>query len=268
MRSRRQRLGQHFLRDARVATAIVKALAEEPPRVLEIGPGRGALTGPLVARFPQVRAVELDGHLAETLAARLGNPANLEVWHGDALHCELDQLAAGGPWQVAGNLPYAVATPLVRRLLRRWDLFPRVVVMVQREVAQRFLAPPGTPQRGVLSVEREFFAAGRRLFDVPPAAFGPPPRVVSAVVSFAPHSPALAEAVLERALQLAGAAFTQRRKKLVNALAGQAPPAVLARALEEAGCAAHWRPQEVTAEQWAALATALPRSPRGDEPCI
>ncbi len=257
MRSRRQRLGQHFLADHRVAAAIAGALASEPPRVLEVGPGRGALTRPLLERFPLVRAIELDARLAETLAPRLGRPGGLEVWHADALHDDLDVLTRDGPWQVAGNLPYAVATPIVRRLVRWGPAIPRVVVMVQREVAERFLAPPGNPHRGLVSVEMELHARAQRLFDVPAAAFSPPPQVVSTVLVVDPKAPAEPAAVVESALRLAGAAFTQRRKKLLNALAGTVPAPALREALSEAGCDGGWRPQEVDAARWLALARAL-----------
>lgn len=258
VRSRRQRLGQHFLRDHRVAVAIADALAAEPPRVLEIGPGRGALTAPLVERFPLVRAVELDGRLAEGLAVRLGEPVGLEVWHADALHDDLHELTRGGPWQVAGNLPYAVATPIIRRFLRCHSMISRLVVMVQREVAERFLAPPGSPHRGLVSVEVELLARVRRLFNVPPSAFSPPPKVVSTVLAIDLQPPAASAEVMERVLTLAGAAFTQRRKKVANALARIAPPAVVAEALASAGCEPGWRPQQVETWQWLALTESLP----------
>lgn len=250
-----------------MAAAITDGLAGEPPRVLEIGPGRGALTGPLLERFPQVRAIELDAGLAETLNVRLGSPAGLEVWRADALHDDLHELTRGGPWQVAGNLPYAVATPIVRRLLRWHGILPRLVVMVQREVAERFLAPPGNSHRGLMSVEMELHARARRLFDVPPEAFSPPPRVVSTVLVIDLHPPAAPAEVVERALSLAGAAFTQRRKKLANTLARIATPSLVEETLAGVGCEEGWRPQRVESGQWLALAQALPVTGRGGNPC-
>lgn len=240
-----------------MAVAIADALANHPPRVLEIGPGRGALTRPLLERFPRVRAIELDASLSEALAARLGGPAGLEVWHADALHDDLGELTRDGPWQVAGNLPYAVATPIVRRLVRCGASVPRLVVMVQREVAERFLAPPGSPHRGLVSVEMELHARARRLFDVPAGAFSPPPQVVSTVMVIDPQAPAAPAAVVEGALRLASAAFTQRRKKLVNSLAGVAPPPALREALANAGCEEGWRPQEVESARWLVVARGL-----------
>ena len=212
-----------------------------------------------------MRAIELDARLAETLALRLGEPAGLEVWHADALHDDLAELTRDGPWQVVGNLPYAVATPIIRRLLRRGPAIPRIVVMVQREVAERFLAPPGSAQRGLVSVERELYASAQRLIEVPPAAFAPPPMVVSTVILLEPHHPPAPPVVLETALRLAAAAFTQRRKKLHNSLAGVAPPSELRRALAAANCDATRRPQEVETSAWLRLAQALGGPGEGEE---
>jgi 16S rRNA (adenine1518-N6/adenine1519-N6)-dimethyltransferase len=255
VRTRRQKLGQHFLRDPGTARAIVAALADTPPRVLEIGPGRGDLTRALLERFARVRALELDERLVSALPGRLGNAANLEVRHGDGLTFDLAELANGGPWQVAANLPYSVGTPILRRLLPRHDLFTVLVVMVQREVARRLVAPPGGAERGLLTLEAEAHARAELLFTVPPRFFSPPPRVTSAVVRLALHPPLAPPAVIERALSLASAAFTHRRKKLANALASVAPPDAVAAAVAAAG---NLRPQDPDLAFWLALARALP----------
>ena len=257
VRTRRQRLGQHFLCDAGTARAIVAALAADPPRVLEIGPGRGALTSPLVARFPRVRALEVDARLAAGLAQRVGDPAGLEVVRADALSADLDAAGAGGPWQVAGNLPYSVGTPIVRRLLPRHDLFTRLVVMVQLEVARRLVAPAGSSDRGLVTLEAEAYARGELLFSVPPGRFSPPPKVMSGVVRLDLRpAPAPAD-VLGRALALAAGAFTHRRKKLANALAGEAGDAASA-ACAAAGVDPGARPEEIDLGAWLGLARALP----------
>jgi len=258
VRTRRQRLGQHFLHDPRIAAAIVAALAPDPPRVLEIGPGRGALTRLLAERFERVRAIELDAALAAMLPKRLGEPPNLEVIQGDALTADLEGFAAGDPWQVAANLPYSIGTPILRRLLPRHDLFTRLVVMVQLEVANRLVAPPGGASRGLLSLETEVLADAALLFTVPPRCFAPPPRVTSAVVRLALHAPVAPEAAVERALELASAAFSHRRKQLPNALAGAGEAVAVAAALAEAGIAPGARPQELRLEDWLALARAWP----------
>jgi 16S rRNA (adenine1518-N6/adenine1519-N6)-dimethyltransferase len=262
LRTRRQRLGQHFLHDAATAGAIAAALADRPPRVLEIGPGRGALTAPLVARFPQVRAVELDARLANGLAPRLGRPVGLEVRHGDALADDLDELADGGPWQVAANLPYSVGSPILRRLLVRHDLFPLLVVMVQLEVARRLVAPPGGAARGLLTLEVEAHAAAALLFEVPPGRFAPPPKVTSAVVRLSLRPP---PARVERALALASASFAHRRKTISNGLAAMALPGAIAAACAASGVADRARPQDLTLPAWLALAAELP-APAAREP--
>ena len=258
MRTRRQRLGQHFLHDDRTARAIVAALDAEPDRVVEIGPGRGALTRILIERFGQVAAVELDPDLAAMLPNRLGRPAGLEVLRLDAVTADLDAIARGGRWQVAANLPYSVGTAIVRRLLARPDLFSTLVVMVQLEVAQRLVAPPGASARGLLSVEAEARAAAELLFTVAPRCFEPPPRVTSAVVRMALRPPPAPGGGLERALAIAARAFTHRRKTLANALAGSAPPVEIAAASKAGAIAATARPQDLALRDWLALAGALP----------
>jgi len=257
-RTRRQRLGQHFLRDARIAQAIAAAVPQDPPRVLEVGPGKGALTAALLARFPQVRTVEIDAHLAQQLAETLGQPQGLEVVRGDALRLSLEELAAEGPWNVAANLPYAVATPILRRFLWAPDSFPSLVVMVQKEVAQRLLANAGDGERGALSVEFQLLADGELLFTVPPRCFSPPPQVMSAVVRLRAN-PKAEPALLQQAVALARHAFTHRRKKLVNALAGARED--LSWLLPRSGVDGNLRPQELTLEQWLALARARRESP-------
>jgi len=263
VRTQRQRLGQHFLRDAVTARTIVAALADDPPRVLEIGPGRGALTRPLLARFGHVRTVELDARLAGGLARRLGNPGHLDVVSADALTADLDRLAGDGPWQVAANLPYSVGTAILRRLLPRHDLFTTLVVMLQREVALRLVAPPGDRERGLLTLEAEAWARAELLFAVPPRCFDPPPRVTSAVVRLSLRRPEAEAAHVGRALALAAAAFTHRRKQLPNALAG-ALGAAVGECLSAAGVDAGARPQELSLAAWLALAGARTRVPRGD----
>ena len=258
MRRRRQRLGQHFLRDPATARAIVAALADTPPRVLEIGPGKGDLTRPLLERFSRVRAVELDDGLAAALPGRLGSPANLEIRHGDALTLDLDGLAEGGPWQVAANLPYSVGTPILRRLLPRHDLFTVLVVMVQVEVARRLVAPTGGAARGLLTLEAEAHARAELLFTVPPRCFSPSPRVTSAVVRSTLHPLPAPLTTVERALELASAAFTHRRKKLANALASIGSPDEIAAGLAAVGASDDLRPQDPSLGLWLSLAEALP----------
>ncbi len=249
-RSRRRRLGQHFLTDRRVAERMVSLLDEEPPRVLEIGPGRGALTTVLAKRFPRVLALEMDERLLPGLEARFAEPG-VEVRPGDALTVELDEvLAAGAPWQCAANLPYSVGTAILRRLLPRHDLLTRLGIMLQREVAERIVARPGERAHGLLALERAAWADARIAFSVPPSAFKPRPRVVSAVVVVDLRPPAFEAATLERALRLAGHALLARRKMMINAIR----PLADAEALAAAGIAPDARPGTLGLEEWVRLA--------------
>lgn len=217
--SRRPRLGQNFLSSPRTAGRIVDALAPEAGRwVLEVGPGRGALTRPLLSRGVRVLAVEIDGLLAGRLTAELGCE-ELRVIQADALRFDpAEALAEAGalpPVPLVANLPYESATPMVRAFARRPDLFSRLVVMVQREVAERICGRPGDDGYGFLSVDVALHAKARRLFDVPPGDFTPRPKVVSSVVELVP---AAAQDGAAAAIAVASAGFAVRRKTLTNAL--------------------------------------------------
>jgi 16S rRNA (adenine1518-N6/adenine1519-N6)-dimethyltransferase len=256
-RPRRQRLGQHFLVDRGVARAIVGLLAEEPSRVVEIGPGRGALTEPLLARFDRVLALELDPTLAGELAARLGS-TRVEVQQADALTVPFAPLLGPeAPWQLAANLPYSVGTAILRRLLPLSGLLTRLVVMLQEEVAARVVAPPGRRDHGLLALERAAFAEARVAFTVGPGAFRPRPRVSSAVLVLELRPPAHDPCHLARALELAGCALTHPRKMLHNAIGDAAPRP----ALEAAGLDPETRPATVSLEGWARLAAEVDRGP-------
>ena len=255
-RPKRRRLGQNFLVDATVARRIADQLRPEPPRVLEIGPGRGALTQPLLERFDRVLALELDENLVSPLSKRFGDRA-FEVRHADALGEDLDLLlAAESPWQVASNLPYSVGTAILRRLMPRHDLFCRLVVMLQREVAHRVVAEPGARGHGLMALERAAWADARLIFDVDRRAFRPPPKVISSVVVLDLKAPVYGPDVLERAFAVAAHALTKPRKMLSNALA----PAFETHRIEAAGLSPSMRPGTVTLDGWVALANTLERS--------
>lgn len=249
-RPKRRRLGQNFLVDQTVAERIAATLVDEPARILEIGPGRGALTEHLLERFDHVLALELDEKLVPQLNQRFSG-VGLRVQHGDALSIDLDSLlAAESPWQVASNLPYSVGTAILRRLLRRTDLLTRMVVMLQREVAHRVVAEPGGKGHGLLALERAAWADARILFDVGPRSFHPRPKVVSSVVGLdlkpCEHDPE----ALERALTLASKALTLPRKMLSNAL----PEEIENSIIEAAGLDPTQRPGTVSLDGWIRLA--------------
>ena len=249
-RPKRRRLGQNFLVDRTIAERIAAELADAPPRIVEIGPGRGSLTAPLLDRFDEVLAIELDGELVPALEERFGG-RGLELRHADALSADLDTwLAPDAPWQVASNLPYSVGTAILRRLLPRNDLFTRLVVMLQREVAHRVVARPGGKGHGMLALERAAWGDARILFDVHPRAFRPRPKVVSAVVVVDLKKPDFEPNTLTRAFELASRALTRPRKMLSNALSSEIDPATI----ESAGLEPTDRPGTVALEGWLELA--------------
>jgi 16S rRNA (adenine1518-N6/adenine1519-N6)-dimethyltransferase len=230
----RRRFGQHFLEPV-WAAKLVQAIAPAPDQTfLEIGPGRGILTRPLAAAAKRVIAFEIDRDLAAALQAE--GIANLEVVEGDVLDIPAERvramLSAGGadasPLHVAGNLPYNVASPILFKLA---DLFAagipivQATVMLQREVADRLLAAPGTKAYGVPTVLLGHVAQVDRVLQLPPGAFRPAPKVQSTVVRLRfhpPDPPARSPAVLAALTQ---AVFTRRRKTLANALLAYGPAA-------------------------------------------
>jgi 16S rRNA (adenine1518-N6/adenine1519-N6)-dimethyltransferase len=216
-KSRRHALGQHFLIDGEVAEQTIRFADLDPgARVLEIGPGRGALTDRLRAAGHPVVAVEVDDALASALEAR--DDAGLAIVRGDFLRTDVDALPPG-PLPVVANLPYSTGTAIVTRLLEHPERFPRLVVMLQLEVAERLCAAPSSRSYGGLTVLTALQAAATFGFVVPPRAFAPPPQVDSAVVRL-DVSPAPRAAVADRRLfrRVVQAAFAQRRKTLRNAL--------------------------------------------------
>lgn len=256
-RSKRRRLGQNFLVDTDVAERIVELLADEPPRVVEIGPGRGALTGLLLERFDRVRAVELDEPLVAPLLERFGEDG-LEVVHDDALTAPLDEVAGDElPWQVASNLPYSVGTAILRRFMPMHHLFSRLVVMLQREVAERVVAVPGDGNHGLMALERAAWAEAWLAFTVHPRAFRPVPKVDSAVLVLEPRPPTADPTGIGRALEIAGRALTRPRKKLTNAVGG----GVTRDAIEAAGLDPNARPGTIPLDGWIQLAHVIGRDP-------
>jgi len=213
-------LGQNFLIDPNFQRKIVDALAVAPDdEVLEIGPGRGALTAHLVGRPRRLILVELDDRLAAELVERWGARPDVEVVHGDALEIELSALTPRpGALKVVSNIPYNITSPLLFRLLAR----PRpaqILVMIQREVAERLLAPPGTSAYGALAVGVRSVGDVERVLHVPRGAFRPVPGVDSTVVRITPHAPPRLTEAEEGGLRtLVRAGFQWRRKQLQKIL--------------------------------------------------
>jgi 16S rRNA (adenine1518-N6/adenine1519-N6)-dimethyltransferase len=213
-----RRLGQHFLKIRSVLERIAEqACPAREPLVIEIGPGRGALTSFLLPRAERVIAIETDGGLAAYLSEKFHGAANLTVLHADILATDLAQW---GPAAVAGNLPYYITSPILRRTLALGPSLRRAVFMVQSEVAARLTAQPGTRDYGFLTVQVLLSATPELLFSVPAASFSPPPKVDSAVVRLTPHPPAEAwpEAAFPQFLEFVSRCFSQKRKTIRNNL--------------------------------------------------
>jgi 16S rRNA (adenine1518-N6/adenine1519-N6)-dimethyltransferase len=210
----RQKLGQHFLIRGAVLERIAKAACPEPvDLVIEIGPGRGALTERLLKRAARVIAIELDPYLVDHLREKFASEPRLEIIHADVLQADLAQW---GPAPVAGNLPYYITSPILQQTLRL--NIPRAVFLVQKEVAQRLVANPRNRDYGFLTVQTALFSAARLLFEVPAAAFHPPPQVDSAVVLLEPHGRDW-QIDTEAFLRFAGLCFAHKRKTIRNNLA-------------------------------------------------
>jgi 16S rRNA (adenine1518-N6/adenine1519-N6)-dimethyltransferase len=218
---KRRALGQHFLRDVRLAGAIVDLLAPTATDVVvEIGPGEGALTDVLARRAGRLIALEVDRALLERLRRRL---PTVEVLEADARTWDYGLLARppGGRVLVIGNLPYSVSKPIVAALLGARGALDAMALMLQREVAERVVAQPGGKVYGALSVLTQAVCDVELALRVPPGAFRPPPKVDSAVIRVVPRRESQVPAALEpRFREVVRAAFARRRKTLANALAG------------------------------------------------
>jgi len=252
----RKRFGQHFLTDASVLAAIADAVGARPDdRVVEIGPGLGALTAWLLERVPQLEAVEIDRDLVARLRRRWPEP-RLVVHEADALAFDFSALAGGRPMRLVGNLPYNISSPLLVRLLSFRSVVADAHFMLQKEVVDRIVAPHGGADYGRLSVMMQAHHMVERLFDVPPGAFEPPPRVDSSVLRMTPLARPLARdtTVLERLLAVA---FHQRRKMLRGTLL----PWLQGQGVDGTdpvfGLPPTSRPEEIPVAAWARLADAL-----------
>jgi 16S rRNA (adenine1518-N6/adenine1519-N6)-dimethyltransferase len=231
----RKRFGQNFLHDPGTIRRIIGALAPAPGQhLVEIGPGRGALTAGLLEAAGQLDVIELDRDLVGPLAERLGGLGELRVHQADALRVDLCSLlpeaAAGQRLRVVGNLPYNISTPLLFRFLDQSDCIADLHLMLQKEVVDRMAAGPGSKTYGRLSVMVQSRCAVDKVLAVGPGAFTPAPKVDSAVVRLQPLRPPpvlIADPKLHA--RIVAAAFAQRRKRISNSLRGLADTALLER---------------------------------------
>jgi 16S rRNA (adenine1518-N6/adenine1519-N6)-dimethyltransferase len=267
----RKRFGQHWLEDRGVLRSIVAAAEITPEdRLLEVGPGRGALTERLLASpAASLLAVELDRDLVAGLRQRFGADPRFTLIEADVLSVPLPPPGAPLPNKVVANIPYNITGPLLERLVGGLGRpagchFERLVLLVQQEVGQRLRAAPGSSAYSALSVRMQLLARCRSVCEVPAHCFSPPPKVTSEVILLAPHTqedllPIDLALAVDRLLMRC---FAARRKMLRNSLAGLLPPMALEALAGAAGIDLHQRPQELGPDRWIALALGLMKKNR------
>lgn len=273
---RKPKLGQHFLQDQSVAAHIVDALGDiSQSTVLEIGPGRGVLTRILVRKARRVIAVETDRVLAAQLRMYFSLIPNIEIIEGDVLAIDLDTLFGPKPGstrpgmdpapervRVIGNLPYFITSEILLRLFEYRKYFESIVLMVQKEVAERLAARPGTKDYGLLSATAQLYSRIEKLFVVPPGAFSPPPKINSAVVRLDSSNRLESLGVEESAfIDFVKLSFGQKRKTLWNNLKSRYASDSLSMAMQRAKVKPSARAEALSLEQSAALFREL--SPSG-----
>jgi 16S rRNA (adenine1518-N6/adenine1519-N6)-dimethyltransferase len=261
LRAQRAR-GQNFLVDEALAARLVDLAGVAPgDAVLEIGTGLGVLTRALAARARRVVTLEVDAGIVRALRAEVALPANVELLHADALRADLAALVAalGPPARAVANLPYSISAPALRALLDLRDRLADWSVMLQREVARRLLAEPGSRDYGSLGVLHRLVVRVEPLLELPPGCFYPVPRVRSSFLRISPlREPLVAADELGALEELVRRAFGKRRKTLANALRGCAEsPGALAGALRAAGIDPKLRAEQLPAAAFVALARAL-----------
>ena len=248
----RKRFGQHFLHDPYVIERIVRAVDPKPGDALvEIGPGLGALTRPLLLRAGAMHAVEIDRDVIPKLAHHCADAGDLQIHEGDALSVELAELGAGTRLRLVGNLPYNISTPLLFHLLAQRQHIADMHFMLQKEVVTRMTAGPGGRDYGRLSVMLGWSCTAESLFDIGPGAFNPPPQVWSSIVRLVPRPVPLGPPADEARLRMVvTAAFGQRRKTMRNALKSL----LTAEQIERCGIDPTVRPETVAIEDFVRLA--------------
>ncbi len=247
----RKRFGQNFLHDRQIVQRIIQAIAPQPGQTLvEIGPGQGALTLPLLDACAELTAIELDRDLLEPLQRAAQGRGLLHLVQGDALRIDFSEFAAGRRIRLLGNLPYNISSPLLFHALEHSSVIDDMHFMLQKEVVDRMAAAPGSRTYGRLSVMLQLRCRVEPLFGVPPTAFFPAPKVESAIVRLTPLAadqiPEIDVAHFER---LVRAAFGQRRKTLSNALRGL----LSAEQIDRAGIDPGARAETIAVEGYVAL---------------
>jgi 16S rRNA (adenine1518-N6/adenine1519-N6)-dimethyltransferase len=250
----RKRFGQHFLHDSHIIAEIIAAIAPQPTQQLvEIGPGRGALTLPLLAHIKKLDVVELDRDLIAELARRAQSLGELRIYQADVLKFDFLQLVTDKKLRIVGNLPYNISTPLLFYLLNFVSHVEDMTFMLQKEVVLRMVAAPNTADYGRLSVMLQYHYEIEYLFDVMPEAFHPPPKVDSSMVQLRPHpQPPVDINDFDKFSHLVTQAFAQRRKTLRNTLKGL----LTAEMMETLGISPQARAETLSLAEFAKLANA------------
>jgi 16S rRNA (adenine1518-N6/adenine1519-N6)-dimethyltransferase len=262
-----KRFGQHFLHDRNIIGKIISAFdPRQDETVVEIGPGTGALTATLVERAAKVIAIEFDRQLIEPLREQFGERGNFRLIEADALEADIcNEIGPASSARVVANLPYNISTAILQRLIEQ-PCIPEMVLMLQKEVVDRMLAPAGSSDRGYLSVLVEAYCSSEKLFDVSPGAFRPPPKVWSTVVRLRMRGDVSSRLGDEELFwQVVSAGFAQKRKTILNNLRNSAGP--LQQRVKDNGGASivlckaevdvQRRAETLTLEEWVRIINAL-----------
>lgn len=255
-----KKFGQNFLVDANIVRGIVDSAEAGPSdKILEIGPGIGTLTQGLAESGAEVIAVEIDKKLPAVLAETLKGYDNVTIVPGDILKVNIREIMGEGPFKVAANLPYYITTPILMALLEQHLPITHIVTMVQKEVAERMVAKPGSRIYGALSVAVQYYTEPHIAYDVPPRSFIPAPEVDSVVIACkVRETPAVAVKDEKVFFRVVKAAFGQRRKTISNAMKGAGfDKEQIAAAFEKAGIDAGRRGETFSLEEFGRLADAL-----------
>ena len=258
MNAPRKRFGQHFLSDQHIIARIVDAIHPEPSdHLIEIGPGQGAITIPVLRRAHQLEVIELDRDLIPELERRAHHAGALKIYSADVLDFDFASVKHDARLlRVFGNLPYNISTPLLFHLLQYSSIISDMVFMLQKEVAERLAAAPSTEHYGRLSVMVQYHSAVDLLFDVPPGAFFPPPQVDSSIIRMTPHKKYPVRANDEVLFaEVVKAAFAQRRKTLRNCL----KKIVSDEVWEQVSIRSDLRAENLSIEQFVEISNALIR---------
>ncbi len=247
----RKRFGQNFLHDANIIDRIVRSIApQQDDNIVEIGPGQGAITAPLLSACPKLNVIEIDQDLIPILLAQFAKYKYFTIHKEDALKFDFNKLIKDKPLRVVGNLPYNISTPLIFHLLTFQSSIKDMHFMLQKEVVERLAAKENNKNYGRLSVMVQYYCQVEHLFDVPPESFDPRPKVNSAIVKLTPHQiPPYTAKDVDALSKLVNTCFQQRRKTLRNSL----KPLLSKEQIEALPVDTNLRPENLSLEEYVTL---------------